>query len=546
MGYPLDVSVTALMTLSRQLHDAADVERVMDLVVAAVRTSTRYRRAFLNILAEDGATMEVVGYAVDDLELLKVRVPMIAVAQDPLLQRSFRTDEPIVIEDMRLDPLADQEQVKIFGNRTVITVPMVRLADRIGTLNVGTFGDEGVRPPTPAEVDFVVQVASLVSVVVGRLRAEAAARALEAKLRSAQRLEALGRLAGEVSHDFNNVLVSIVGNADLAQDMLRGHPAEELVREIQDAAARATRMTRQLLAFSRGQVLDAQAVDLGEVVEHLTGMLQPLLPAYVSLCVSVAPERPWARVDRGQLEQLVMNLVLNARDAIGERGGHITVEIGRVARPTGPAACVTVTDDGEGIPPEAKERIFEPFYTTKGPHRGTGLGLAVVDSVVKQHGGTLELDTTVGVGSRFSVLFPEVPAEVREGPAPAGRAGAPARHAHVLVADDDEAVRSLVARVLRAAGYQVTLAVDGQDALERLAAAPDVAVVVTDLMMPRLTGQALVERLRAQPKLPEVVVMTGYAPGDLRRLQEVQHLTKPFTPADLLEVVGAALRGAPS
>lgn len=529
----------ALLALSRRLHEATDLESVMDRVMGAVRGHTRYRRAYLDVLSADGQSMEVVGYAIDDHELMRAKVPAIAVDQDPFLQLLFTAEAPVIIPDARTHPLTDKAQVEIFGNRTIVSVPMLRLAQRIGCLNTGTFAPEEVLEPTPEEVEFLVQVASLVSVVVGRLHAEQEARTLELRVRSAQRLESLGRLAGEIAHDFNNVLVSIIGNAELAVDCLGGHEAEEFVTQIQVASQRASRMTKQLLAFSRGQVLDRRPLDLAAVVQSLLPMFERLLPPQVELTTSHAAGGAWVRADVGQIEQLVMNLVLNARDALPVTGGTIVVETSRALEDR---VRLEVRDDGAGMPEDVRAQIFEPFFSTKASG-GTGLGLAVVASVVQQHEATIEVHSALGQGTRFEIEFAghHGELETRDVAVSAADRG----RAHILVVDDDEAIRGLVGRVLNEAGHRVGLAADGQEAVAYLEAMADVSLVITDLVMPNMSGGELLTWISQRPRPPDVMVMTGYAREPLREVEAPWLLTKPFTPSDLLASVHAALGSQP-
>jgi signal transduction histidine kinase len=315
----------ALLALSRDLHEVSTLADVMDHVLSAIEASTRYRRAWLIVPLPDTNGIEVIGYALPDRTRVEQRMAALDRTRDPWIALLLSTTETVVVNDLRESTLADQEQVAYFGNRTLVCVPMLRLAERVGALCVGTFADDGVLPPTPAELAFVMQVGALVSVVAGRMRAEAAQGALEKKVQSAQRLESLGRMAGEIAHDFNNMLVSIVGNVDLAKEMLGNHPAYELVAEIELAALRATGLTRQLLAFSRGQPLELRDLEIDAVLAGIAPMLRSLVPASIALDFTSGPRLGTVFGDAGQVEQVLMNLVLNARDAL-PAGGKILVE----------------------------------------------------------------------------------------------------------------------------------------------------------------------------------------------------------------------------
>lgn len=544
-----------LLTLSRELHEAADLGEVMDHVLHAVERNTRYQRAWLLLPLAGTKGLSVIGYALADRARVDQRMAELDLSKDAWMRLHLTATEPFVIDDVREAPLADQQQVAYFGNRTLISVPMLRLAEHIGALCVGTFAAEGVLPPTDEEFAFVVQIGALVSVVAGRLRAEAAQRALEEKVRGAQRLEALGRMAGEIAHDFNNMLVTIVINNELAKNAVGAHEAREFLDEIAQGTNRAAGLTRQLLAFSRGQPLEQRAVGVEALVDAFSSLLLTLVPANVALEIAHGAGLPTVYGDAGQIEQVLMNLVVNARDALST-GGTIRIEtatttIDEAAVTENPTARVgefvvlSVSDTGPGLSPEIAARMFEPFFSTKAPGAGTGLGLAVVDSVVRRHEGFVTVRSEEGRGTTFRVHLPMV----RRGQpeiAPAATAPGAAEHPgiHVLVVDDDVQVRTAVQQVLVRAGYRVTAAEDGQAALELLDAHRDVALVITDLVMPRLGGSELVERLSTRPDGPRVLILSGYAPGGPAR-QTFEHvLAKPFKPDDLVRKVREVVNGA--
>jgi len=536
------VSAEALLRLSRELHPATTLTAVMDRVVEAVGRQTRYRRAWLLLPLSPTRGLEVVGYAVPDPVGVALRMAETDLVADRLLHRMLTTSEPWVIEDLRACEEADQAQVAHFGNRTSINIPMLRVGERVGVFVVGTFAAEGVLPPTAEELDFIVQVATLVSIVAGRLRAEAAEQAIAQRIQGVQRLEALGRMAGEVAHDFNNVLAAILGNAAIATSLLEGHPAAELVDEIRLAGQRAAGLTRQLLAFSRGQPLVQRDVDLRQLVDRIVPMLRTLLPASIALRVGADDDLGSTPADAMQLEQVLLNLVINARDAIDAQGA-IEVSLRRVdvddhfvahhpfARP-GRYVLLTVRDNGRGMTPDVQLRVFEPFFTTKAAGIGTGLGLAVVDGVVRRHDGFVHLESAEGQGTTFQVYLPRserpaVPAE----PSWVAPVGGTER---VLVVEDDAQVREMLRRVLANAGYRVSVAGDGEEALAAVRAAPFDAVV-SDLVMPRLSGDALIEALAASGG-PPVLLLSGYAPGTLT-LAHPHLLAKPFAPNELLQAM---------
>jgi signal transduction histidine kinase len=382
-------------------------------------------------------------------------------------------------------------------------------------------------------------------------------RDLDRRLRRSQKLEAVGQLAGGVAHDFNNILTAIINfTAMAAEDLPDPHPVRSDLQGVLDAAERAARLTRQLLMFARENAVRPEHLDIGALVRELHKMLRRLLTEDITLVVEVADEACPALVDRSSMEQLLVNLVVNARDAI-PRSGRIDLRVRPVelgddeSRPLGiePGShlLVEVEDSGVGIPPDVLERIFEPFFTTKNDSGGTGLGLSTCYGIVSDHDGAIVVDSEPGRGTRFSTYLPRA-----EDP---GLAVAPPRKARpsrgsetILVAEDQPQLRALIERVLQSLGYRVLLAVDGKDALDvahRCAVSID--LLLTDVIMPGLDGVALHARLRARNPDLRVVFMSGYSRGTLSDRAALHadavYLPKPFDPADLAKTVRAALDG---
>lgn len=397
--------------------------------------------------------------------------------------------------------------------------------------------------------------------VTERRRAEEALAASQEQLRSSQKLEAIGRLAGGIAHDFNNLLTVINGYSELLLMRLpEGSPLAPELGEIKRSGERAATLTHQLLAFSRRQVLQPRVLDLNHAVTELERMLRRLIGEDIDLETRLAPDLGLTRADPAQLEQVLLNLVVNAADSM-PNGGRLTVETINVERDAARldeadrgscSDCVmlVVSDEGCGMDPETRERIFEPFFTTK-TGKGTGLGLATVYGIVKQSGGSIEVESAPGKGSTFRVFLPRVVDEPASPPdeatpAPARRGG----DETVLVVEDDPALRGLVREVLESAGYRVLEAADGEAAIAAAARFRDpIHLAITDLVMPRMGGTELAARLsRARPDL-RLLYTSGYAEraavhaGSVR--EGAHYLAKPFTPALLLERVREAL-GTPS
>jgi PAS domain S-box-containing protein len=382
-------------------------------------------------------------------------------------------------------------------------------------------------------------------------------RRLEEQIRQSQKMEAVGRLAGGVAHDFNNLLTAILGYSELA--LLRLDAADPLRRDLEEirrAGERAASLTRQLLAFSRRQVLEPVLLDLGQVVLELQKMLMRILGEDVELEVRAQPGVGIVRADPGQVQQVVVNLAVNARDAMPQ-GGRLTIEVSEKALERkaaalrglepGRYAILTVSDTGHGIDEEVRAHLFEPFFTTKEVGKGTGLGLATVHGIVSQSGGHVEVRSQPGRGATFRVYFPRAaaPAERQAPPAPAPE---PARGTEtILVVEDAADVRALVREILTAHGYRVLEAADGAAALEFCRSEAPVHLLLTDLVMPGMGGRAVAERLSSCWPGLKVLFMSGYPD---RLLTEPTgsnpapaFLAKPFQPQELARKVRALLGG---
>ncbi len=401
--------------------------------------------------------------------------------------------------------------------------------------------------------------ASRAAAELERLRSEAALQESEAQLRQIQKMEAIGRLAGGIAHDFNNLLAVINGYSELAlqrTDLPSGLP--ELLGDIRAAGDRAAILTRQLLSFSRRQVGQPVLVDLNESVTHLERILRRLIGEDIELRIQPAAEPAPVWADAGQLAQVVMNLVVNARDAM-PLGGliEVSVEFCETPPPDAPPsrssppgwARLTVRDTGCGIDTETQGRIFEPFFTTKREGEGTGLGLAIVYGIVQRAGGTIELESEVGKGTTFRVLLPlgvrddcVLPEKQRAEPATGSET--------VLVLEDEELLRNLIRDVLQSAGYRVLLAESAEKALRVCAEETGpVHLLVTDVVMPGMNGREAAEHLAALRPGIRVLFISGYAEDEVLRygisLRDALFLPKPFTPAQLTRTIREILDNGP-
>ncbi|MBI3564811.1 MAG: PAS domain S-box protein [Elusimicrobia bacterium] len=384
-----------------------------------------------------------------------------------------------------------------------------------------------------------------------------AKRALEQQLRQAQKMETIGTLAGGIAHDFNNILTVIQGHCSLLEmAKLPNELDRESVTEIQSSVERAAALTRQLLAFGRRQPMHARRVDLNESAGKMTRMLRRLVPERIALECVLSDEPYFSRADPAMVDQIMMNLILNARDAIPAKG-RILIETGAARDAAPPPHAVDrgrgwvflrVSDDGAGIPQENLARVFEPFFTTKDASRGSGLGLSVVDGIVRQHKGWTTVGSEVGKGSTFTVYLPRDAQETAEGATPAA-APVPRGSETVLLAEDEAPLRRLCARTLSNLGYRVLEAGSGDAALEVWKGRDGkVPLLVTDMVMPgAVGGDELARRLRAQEPDLRVLYISGYhAPpegGALNLEKGSAFLQKPFKPEELARQVRALLDG---
>jgi two-component system, cell cycle sensor histidine kinase and response regulator CckA len=369
-------------------------------------------------------------------------------------------------------------------------------------------------------------------------------RALEEQFRQAQKMEAVGRLAGGVAHDFNNLLMVISGYAEVILAKLDlEHSLTEKARAIQQAADRATTLTRQLLAFSRKQLLELKVVDVNAIVSDMERLLRPLIGENVELVAKLAPDAGYVRADAGQLEQVLMNLVVNAKDAM-PNGGILTIQTENILiddsshrgqafiRP-GSYVMLSVSDTGMGMDKETQSRIFEPFFTTKEKGKGTGLGLSTVYGIVKQSGGYVMVHSELGHGSTFHIYLPQVDGTAEKHAAPAARAAVGGTET-ILLVEDEESVRGLVRDTLESKGYKVIDAENGEGGISAAARhAGKIDLVITDVVMPGIGGREMAEQIVKTRGDAKVLYLSGYAEDAILNEGGIDNATaflqKPFT-----------------
>jgi PAS domain S-box-containing protein len=393
--------------------------------------------------------------------------------------------------------------------------------------------------------------------VIGAISDRSTQRSLEGQLRQSQKMEAIGRLAGGIAHDFNNILTVIRMSSEfLLMDMPESDEKFEDAREIMKAADRASKLTRQLLAFSRHQVLNPAVLSLNEVITGMDGMVRRVVPENIEVITDLAADLRLVKADSGQMDQVVLNLVINAADAMPE-GGRLSIRTSNTtldamfsARhldvPPGQYVCLTVADTGIGMDEETRARIFEPFFTTKGVGKGTGLGLSTVHGIVSQSGGTIWVYSEPGLGTTFKIFLPRAegtatPTRVRTVEEPT----TPPNET-ILLAEDEEPTRIAINRNLTRVGYTVIDASNGVEALRLAESYPGkIDLLLTDSMMPEMGGVELVKQLRE--KLPGigVLMMSGYTEDIAPALGDGGNeffIEKPFNTADLLLALRTAVR----
>ncbi len=398
-------------------------------------------------------------------------------------------------------------------------------------------------------------IAGVTQDVTEQRRAEQARRDFEASVQHTQKLESLGVLAGGIAHDFNNLLTGILGNTELAL-RVAGLPesARQSLETVFSASQRASDLTYQLLVYSGKGKFDMEPVDLSLLVQDIAGLLELSIERDSELILDCEEPLNGIRGDRSQVQQIVMNLIINASEAMEGREGRIEVRTRSVTLteeegalydgvPAGDYIGLRVTDNGVGMTPEVKERIFEPFFTSK--FAGRGLGMAAVMGIVRAHNGGICIESEPGVGTSVWVVFPalEFPAEppLREEP----RSGfASAASQTVLVVDDDELIREYALRLLQTSGYNALAAADGVSALDLAAQAN---VMLLDVTMPGISGLEVIERLNAGPHQPPVIMMSGYGESRIEGTRyegSLRFVAKPFTANALLKAVAEALLDA--
>lgn len=578
-----------LHVLSGVLRDFAeatsDYERLLDVVA---RTLARVVQdgCVIRLLSDDGclspAAVHLPVAHVCDLEALeRFRAHVTTrcnISEEVGARRVIETGEALVVPNFDFNQLQDSASpeivhaYKLVGIHSLMLVALRVSGQSLGLLALLRF-DRGSPPYGEKDLELAQALADHAALALSnsrllratslelaeRKQAEAALRKTEEQLRNALKMEAVGRLAGGIAHDFNNLLTVILSCAELIADGLSPDELNEEIKQIEQAGLRAANLTKQLLAFSRQQVLDARVLDVNQNVARTETLLLRLLGATIELTILPANDLWNVKADSGQLDQIVMNLALNARDAMPD-GGQLTIETANVQLDEeyaelhhgvlpGSYVLLAVTDTGAGMDRATQSRIFEPFFTTKELGKGTGLGLATVFGIVKQSGGHIWLYSELGSGTTFKVYFPRASGAVTEvvesvRPTPSSERG----NETILLVEDDEQVRSVARGILRRQGYVVLDAPNGGEALlicEQHGA--KIHLLLTDVVLPRMTGRQLAARLKPTRPEMKVLFMSGYADDAILQHgmldSDVAYLEKPLTPGSLTRKVRAVLGG---
>ena len=553
-----DLRQATQYAVTRVLADSPTVEAGLPLILEAIGTGMGWPIGAFWFVSADGSALQCQGqwhareFQAVEFETLSRKMTFAPGIGLP--GRVWASGETDWVPDVTVDmsgprsPTAHRE-----GLRAGFAFPILAGANVVG---VAEFFAWDIRLPDTDLLEMAASIGSQIGQFIERRHAEEALRQREEQLRQGQKMEAIGRLAGGIAHDFNNILTAILGFAEFVGDAIpKNSQARADIDEITRAAERAVSLTMQLLAFSRKQVLRPTVLDLNIVIIEMNRMLHRVIREDIQLATTSSESACRVKADRGQIEQVLMNLVVNARDALPQ-GGQITLSVGNVDLDEshdkryaqvvpGPYVMFSVSDDGVGMSPEVLSCIFEPFFTTKPIGLGTGLGLATVHGIVEQSGGYIWADSAPGQGTTFKVYLPSIdePLDVEVGSILAEESQCSET---ILLVEDDDSVRALAERVLQTQGY-VVLVADGPLEAIRLTELylGSIHLMVTDVIMPQMSGPELARRQSTRRPATRILYMSGYSGGAIDHHGVLDpgtnFLKKPFGPGELTRKVREVL-----
>jgi len=553
--------------VGQAISKQTDPDEILENIIKAVENRLGYDRGLILLADPDGGRLRFrIGFGYSEAQLSVLEQTSFNLANPEsrgVFVTCFREQKPVLVNDFaQISQSHSPNSVRfaeLIGAHSFICCAIVCEGASLGILAVDNVRSK--RPLVASDMRLLMGVAPVIGMSIRNATYIERERRRAEQMRQSQKMEAVGELAGGVAHDFNNLLTAIIGFTTLAQlttdQQSEGYPYLE---EVLVASQRATHLTQGLLAFSRKQAVNPKPADLNAIVGQMEKLLRRLISEEIELNFSLSPEPLVIMTDSAQIDQILLNLATNARDAM-ENAGTMTVEtavqeidadfieragsgsVGRHAR-------LSVRDTGKGIDEATRAQMFDPFFTTKEVGKGTGLGLAIVYGIVKQHGGFMDVQSAPGSGTSFVIYFPLLKQEAASVPSPKPRRLFHAGTETVLVVEDAPEVRKMTSEVLQQHGYRVIEAVDGQDGLEKfLAHKEEIKLVIMDVIMPRMNGkEAFAAIARTNPEL-KVLFTSGYTPDDVNRrgirFDRDNFISKPAAPLDLLNKVQELLSQIP-
>ena len=549
--------------VGQAISKQAGIGEVLENVIKALENRLSYDRGVI-LLANPESSRLVFrigfGYSEEQISVLReTSFNLVNPESRGVFVTCFREQKPILINDFSEVSGVHSSQSQLFaekiGAQSFLCCPIVCEGESLGILAVDNIKTK--KALVQSDMSLLMGIAPVIGISLRNAKYIERERQRADQMRQSQKMEAIGQLAGGIAHDFNNLLTAIIGFTTLAQMNIEAETSSsQYLDEVLVASERATHLTQGLLAFSRKQAINPQPAELNGIVQRIEKLLRRLISEEIELVLRYAGEPLPVLADAGQIDQIILNLATNARDAM-EHSGVLTIETSLVrldadylascgSGAAGRYARLAVKDTGKGLDEETRAHIFEPFFTTKEVGKGTGLGLAIVYGIVKQHNGFIDIESAPGQGTSFNIFFPlaqqAATAEPQAGPGEPPRPGS----GTVLVVEDAPEVRKLTREVLESHGYQVIEAVDGEDAVEKfLAHQESVKLVIMDVVMPRLNGkEAFAEIARIRPGT-RVLFTSGYTPDDVSKkgvhFGRDNFIGKPSSPQALLRMVGELL-----